>query len=648
MIVQIAVALGCLVGGVGSESPAPAEVNYETLKASTGRDAPAQVQLALWCEAHGLEQERVKHLAIAVLTDPSNALARGMLGLVEYHGKWTPPDDVAKKVEADAKLSEKLAEYNTRRSAIKARADDHYALALWCEANGLKPEATVHFMTVTRLEPSREVAWKHLGCRKYQGAWMSKSQILAIQTESEAQKQADRHWKPLFEKYKTDLVSKRHTDRALKALAEVNDPRAVASIWAVFGKGNAATQRIAAGLLGQIDGPVAARGLAYLAVFGSSAEVRRVAHETLVRRDPRDVVDLLISLIRLPIKFELRPTSEPGSASVLFVEGQKANSRISYENPTFGRLPIPARLFAPGVPYDPYASQAALMSANFPATQGKVQQQGNANQLVGDTTRLALERDGIIAQRLAQNAAVVKEQAQQVQNRIQADVQTLVAMNETIAETNQSTLTVLKDVTNQDLGDKPEPWKKWWTDQKGYAYMSPEAPTDKPTYDYYVVTVRPSHSCFVAGTPVRTLTGLRPIETLQAGDQVFVQNTKSGAIQLQPIVATYHNPPNQTYRVSINDEVIAATGIHRFWKVNKGWVMARDLKSGDVVRTLGSTAKVSSVVLDSKPRLVYNLEVAEGRSFFVGQSGLLVHDNSLVEATPDPFDAGAGLAVLKK
>ena len=43
---------------------------YESAKRGVGRDADAHVKLALWCEAHGLEAERLKHLALAVLIDP--------------------------------------------------------------------------------------------------------------------------------------------------------------------------------------------------------------------------------------------------------------------------------------------------------------------------------------------------------------------------------------------------------------------------------------------------------------------------------------------------------------------------------------------------------------------------------------------------
>ncbi len=58
--------------------PTPAELAaYEAGRAAAGKSPAAQVKLALWCEAHGLKAERVRHLALAVLADPANAAARG-------------------------------------------------------------------------------------------------------------------------------------------------------------------------------------------------------------------------------------------------------------------------------------------------------------------------------------------------------------------------------------------------------------------------------------------------------------------------------------------------------------------------------------------------------------------------------------------
>ncbi len=70
---------------------------YEAARKEAGHDAQAQVRLALWCEQHGMTAERMKHLAAAVLQDPSNALARGLMGLVARGGKWERPDEVSRE-----------------------------------------------------------------------------------------------------------------------------------------------------------------------------------------------------------------------------------------------------------------------------------------------------------------------------------------------------------------------------------------------------------------------------------------------------------------------------------------------------------------------------------------------------------------------
>jgi hypothetical protein len=122
---------------------------------------------------------------------------------------------------------------------------------------------------------------------------------------------------------------------------------------------------------------------------------------------------------------------------------------------------------------------------------------------------------------------------------------------------------------------------------------------------------------------------------------VLVQDTNTGALGYQAVVTAYHNPPSPTLRVKLEEaDAVVATGIHRFWKAGKGWTMARDLKAGDLVRTLGGVARVSAVE-DDRTQPVFNLEVAEGHSFLVGKLGALVHDNSLVEVALNPFDAPA-------
>ncbi len=81
-----------------------------------------------------------------------------------------------------------------------------------------------------------------------------------------------------------------------------------------------------------------------------------------------------------------------------------------------------------------------------------------------------------------------------------------------------------------------------------------------------------------------------------------------------------------------------ATGIHRFWKIGRGWVMARDLRPGDLLRIVGGTVKVKGITT-GPVQPVSNLDVAQDRDFFVGKTGLLAHDFSLVDAVTEPFDS---------
>ena len=75
--------------------------------------------------------------------------------------------------------------------------------------------------------------------------------------------------------------------------------------------------------------------------------------------------------------------------------------------------------------------------------------------------------------------------------------------------------------------------------------------------------------------------------------------------------------------------------------------MARDLKPGDPVRTLGGIAPVESIEAD-KVQLVYNLDVADDADFFAGDLGALVHDNTLPDPRLAPFDAAPTPAVAAR
>jgi hypothetical protein len=656
---------------------------YQAAASKAGHDARAHVRLALWCEAHGMTAERVKHLATAVLYDPSNALARGLLGMVAYKGTWGRPEAVGKQIENDPARRELINEYLDRRSKTAMKPDEQSRLAAWCEQKGLKEQAIAHHSEVVRLDPKREAAWRHLGYKKQGNRWVKPEEQAAERLEAERQRHADKQWRPKLEHIREGLDSKESVRRAKaeESASQVSDPRAVPMIWAVMLRGGERSRMTAIQMLGQIDGPTASNALAALAIFNRSPEIRARATETLLRRDPRDVIGRLIGLIRKPFRYEVRKIDGPGSVGRLFVEGEQFNLQRFYADPAINPGTIPPRLFAPSVPFDPYSVQnmilvsaamngtAIVSTGPSPAVAQQTAQAlaanphnaaailknassapstafSPANNLVYQTLADAAYRD----MQIASAYQTIQQATRTLQQQLNMDIQTVETTNTGINELNSRVLPVLRLMTGQDIGVEPDQWKSWWTDQLGYVYQS-STPQTKPTYsDTLTVqtpfTVGTTHSaCFSAGTPVMTIDGPRPIESIQVGDRVLAQDPTSGQLSFRPVIALHRNRPSPTLRLAFDGETIVATGIHRFWKVGKGWTMARDLKPGDHLRIVGGSADVRSIEPDATQQ-VYNLDVADDRDFFVGTKGLLVHDFGFVQPVLAPFDREPDLASL--
>ena len=648
----------CLVGWLAEDysrvenSTQPDRAAYEAAKAKVGRSAEEHVKLALWCEAHGMTAERAKHLTLAILNDPKQATARGLLGMVQYNGKWLRPEAVSAAVKADEALNQALAQYNARRAKTPDTPEAQGKLALWCESKGLKAEAEAHFTAVTRLDPNNEAAWRHLGYKKDGNRWVAEGQIAAEKAEFEAQKKADKAWFKSLSKWRADLNNPKKRTEAEKNLESVTDPRAVSAIWVVFGNGNQADQRQALRLLGQIDSAGSSQVLAMMSVFSDSAEVRKRAGEILKARDPRDFVDWMVDLLREELKYEVKPVGGPGSPGVLFVEGAEFNVRRTYSPP-----PLPDVGLIPGEPIEYDAAGMPIINRTIAATPlpGVFHPNSTAQNSVLKVMGL-IANDNTIRIPIGRILDEHQKAAAASEADLESDVAAIERENREIREQNKRVSQVLRNATGHDEGTNRQAWKVWITDRQGYAYR-PSNNTSKPTIDEivkpsyqvpvdadlslqrmaYRVLTGPRYSCFKAGTKVKTLTGEKSIEAVEVGDELLSLATSTGVLSYQPVLTILHNPPAMTLKVAFGSESISATGYHRFWKSGSGWVMARDLKPGDKIRTLQGVAEVRSVGEETVVP-VFNLEVAAGQSFFVGEAGALVHDNSLPRPVFQAFD----------
>jgi hypothetical protein len=86
--------------------------------------------------------------------------------------------------------------------------------------------------------------------------------------------------------------------------------------------------------------------------------------------------------------------------------------------------------------------------------------------------------------------------------------------------------------------------------------------------------------------------------------------------------------------IAVDGEKIEATLGHPFWVVGAGWRMAKELEESAVLHGVRGSSTVGRIEPCDDAE-AYNLVVAEFSTYFVGKTGLLVHDNT-------PRHAGAG------
>ena len=411
----------------------------------------------------------------------------------------------------------------------------------------------------------------------------------------------------------------------------MSDARAVPAIARVFGRGSEADQLKAVSMLAGIASPKSARHLARLAVMSESKGVRETAIESLKNREARDYVSELIDMVQGPVQYKVQHVQGPGSQGALLIDTPRFTMLRTYDAPPAFSL---AGSFRGTITYDVDGMPLVIRGVEL-----------DRMKLMNDKNQMS-----ILAEVRARSQELILEaniKAAAAQQQILADVSAIEQFNKQAAAVNARILPALTQAAGapESAADQDGLYT-WWYDRLGYRYEAPEkaqaAVNAFPQVQPYSLT-----TCFAAGTPVRTMEGPRPIEKVRPGDLVLSQDVATGQLDFRPVVMVHHNAPNQTLRVTLSDdEVLLASIYHRFWRAGLGWVQARELKPGDVLRTLGKTIQVVSVE-SGEIEPLYNLDVAQNRSFFAGNTGVLVHDNTLPPARLAPFDAQPKLDALR-
>jgi hypothetical protein len=331
----------------------------------------------------------------------------------------------------------------------------HLELGSWREKNGLKAEAVAHFSAAVRLDPRCDDAWRHLGCRKYKGRWLTESQISA----AELQKEADRRWGKQLAAWKTKLAgSERDRDEATASLRDLRDPRAVSAIVITFGRAGLGDQERAVELLGRIDTPDSTRALAVLAVTAEAASARNAATACLNGREPHDYVGLLVDAVRSKITYQAEPVLGPGSRGSLVVDGPRFRMVRRYDAPP------------PFTLSSSFYGYVGLDSFGLPVVISGRDLRRMAKENLPDEIQDLRDHELLTMQMIA----LSQQQAYNARRQFEADVRWVEEFNAESAVVNERVADVLaRTVEAPRLGDDEDAWHLWWYDRVGYSYEPP-------------------------------------------------------------------------------------------------------------------------------------------------------------------------------
>jgi Flp pilus assembly pilin Flp len=140
-------------------------------------------------------------------------------------------------------------------------------------------------------------------------------------------------------------------------------------------------------------------------------------------------------------------------------------------------------------------------------------------------------------------------------------------------------------------------------------------------------------ACFVAGTPVQTERGAQPIEEVQVGDRVLARDPESGEVGYHAVLRTSVKVEREVLTLDVVDgqgahQILHVTPDHPFFTGGRGLVAAGDL---DVERDRLADAsqaplRIAAAFSEPDTTTVYNLEVAEAHTYFVGDLSVWVHN----------------------
>jgi RHS repeat-associated protein len=154
--------------------------------------------------------------------------------------------------------------------------------------------------------------------------------------------------------------------------------------------------------------------------------------------------------------------------------------------------------------------------------------------------------------------------------------------------------------------------------KQDYARATKDLYTASTTLLSTIIGLR--QSCFAAGTPLLTPDGQKPIEQFRPGDLILSapENDPTAPPSTKRVLRVFENVA-PLIELAVGGQVIRTTSEHPFWVEGRGWTATRELMEGDRLRGHhGSLVALTGTAMLTESAPVYNLEVADYHTYFVG------------------------------
>jgi len=142
--------------------------------------------------------------------------------------------------------------------------------------------------------------------------------------------------------------------------------------------------------------------------------------------------------------------------------------------------------------------------------------------------------------------------------------------------------------------------------------------------------------CFSGETLVHAKGGCKRIDEIYDGELVLSKNVYTGETDYMPVKQVYIKSTTEFIYLNFEDEQIRTTASHLFFTNSGWWKAAENLKAGDTIITSSDTQKkITSIYFEklTKPERIYNLNIEDYHTYYVGTCGFLVHNNCSEDMT---------------